>query len=127
MHFTLKTHRLIIAMLAMLFLVAAASLGQAGKSGIIGVVVQMGRPGPTRPNHGAPYYSGPLEVMRFSDGQLAGRTTSDEHGKFTITLPPGKYFITQSKPYLSRIHSDPITVEKGKFTSVKIIADNRMR
>jgi hypothetical protein len=127
MHFTLKTHRLIIAMLAMLFLVAAASLGQAGKSGISGVVEQMGRPGPTRPNHGARYYSGPLEVMRSSDGQLAGTTISDENGKFTITLPPGQYFITQSKPYLSRIHSNPITVEKGKFTSVKIIADNGMR
>jgi hypothetical protein len=62
-----------------------------------------------------------------SDGQLAGKTTSDESGKFTITLAPGKYFITQSDRSYSRIHSEPITVEKGKFTSVKISADNGMR
>lgn len=114
-------------MLAVLLLSPASSLCQTGNSGITGVVEQIGRPGPTRPTHGARYYSGPLEVMRSSDGHLAGATTSDENGKFTITLPPGKYFITQSKPYLSRIHSEPITVEKGKFTSVKITADNRMR
>jgi len=90
-------------------------------------VEERGRPGPTRPNDVPQYYSGPLEVMRISDGQLAGKTTSDEHGKFTIALEPGKYFITQTNPSRSRIHSEPITVEKGKFTSVKIDADNGMR
>lgn len=127
MHFTSKPYRLVIATLAVLLLGHGSSWCQTAKSGITGVVEQMGRPGPTRPNHGVPYYSGPLEVMRSSDGRLAGTTTSDKNGKFTITLPPGKYFITQNKPYLSRIHSDPIAVEKGKFTSVKIIADNGMR
>jgi len=65
--------------------------------------------------------------MHSADGKLAGTTSSDENGKFTISLPPGEYFITQSNPSYSRIHSEPITVEKGRFTSVKITADNGMR
>ncbi|HXA86756.1 MAG TPA: SpaA isopeptide-forming pilin-related protein [Candidatus Dormibacteraeota bacterium] len=97
------------------------------KSGITGVVVQIGTPGPSHPNDPPRYYKGPLEVMRSSDGQLAGTTTSDENGKFTVALAPGEYFITQTNPHLSRIHSEPIIVEKGKFTSVKIYADNGMR
>ena len=36
------------AVVAMLFLVPASSLSQSGKSGITGVVEQMGRPGPSR-------------------------------------------------------------------------------
>lgn len=127
MNLTSRAHMLMIAVVAVLFLVPASSLCQTGKSGITGVVEEMGRPGPSRPNDPPRYYSGPLEVMRSSDGQMAGKTTSDENGKFTITLEPGKYFITQSDRSYSRIHSEPITVEKGKFTSVKITADNGMR
>ena len=127
MKFTSRAYMLTTAVVAMLFLVPASSLSQSGKSGITGVVEQMGRPGPSRRDDPPRYYSGPLEVMRVSDGQLAGKTTSDESGKFTITLAPGKYFITQSDHSYSRIHSDSITVEKGKFTSVKISADNGMR
>jgi hypothetical protein len=127
MKFTSRAYVLTTAVVAMLFLVSASSSTETGKSGITGVVEQMGHPGPSRPNDPPQYYSGPLEVMRVSDGQLAGKTTSDESGKFTITLAPGKYFITQSDRSYSRIHSEPITVEKGKFTSVKISADNGMR
>jgi hypothetical protein len=127
MYLKSRAHMLMIAVVAMLFLVPASSLCQTGKSGITGVVEEMGRPGPTRPNDPPRYYSGPLEVMRVSDGQLAGKTTSDENGKFTIALEPGQYFITQTNPSRSRIHSEPITVEQGKFTSVKITADNGMR
>ena len=127
MNLTSRACLLIAAMVAVLFLVPASSLSQTGKSGITGVVEQMGRPGPSRRDDPPRYYSGPLEVMRVSDGQLAGTTSSDENGKFTIALAPGKYFITQSDRSYSRIHSEPITVEKGKFTSVKISADNGMR
>jgi hypothetical protein len=122
-----RAHVLIIAVVAVLLLVPALSLGQTGKSGITGLVEQMGHPGPTRSDDRPQYYKGPLEVMRMSDGQLAGTTTSDENGKFTIALAPGKYFITQSDRSYSRIHSEPITVEKGKFTAVKVTADNGMR
>jgi hypothetical protein len=122
-----RLRTLIMAVVAMLLLVPAASLGKSGKSGITGVVEQMGRPGPTRADDRPQYYEGPLEVMRVSDGQLAGTTTCDENGHFSIALAPGQYFITQSDRSYSRIHSEPITVEKGKFTSVKITADNGMR
>jgi hypothetical protein len=127
MTLTSRARIVIVAVVSMLFVVPASLLSQSGKNGITGVVEEMGRPGPTRPNDRARYYSGPLELMRVSDGQLAGKTTSDENGKFTIPLEPGKYFITQTNPSRSRIHSEPITVEKGKFTSVKITADNGMR
>ena len=66
---------------------------QTARSGITGVVIQVGHPGPS----------------------------------FTVSLPPGKYFITQSDPSLSRIHSEVFVVEKGKMTRVKIYADNGMR
>ncbi len=127
MTLTSSARIVIVAVVSMLFVVPTSLLSQSGKNGITGVVEEMGRPGPTRPNDVPRYYSGPLEVMRVSDGQLAGKTTSDENGKFTIALEPGQYFITQTNPSRSRIHSEPITVEKGKFTSVKITADNGMR
>jgi hypothetical protein len=118
---------LIIAMVALSLVPASSLLCQTGNSGITGVVFETGTPGPVRLGDPPRYYKGPLEVMRVSDRQLAGTTTSDENGKFTIALAPGKYFITQANPHLSRIHSEPITVENGKFTSVKIYADNGMR
>ncbi|HLK53097.1 MAG TPA: carboxypeptidase-like regulatory domain-containing protein [Candidatus Angelobacter sp.] len=118
---------LIIATFAMLVLAPASSLCQAGKSGISGVVVQIGHPGPSHHNDPPQYYKGPLEVMRAVDGHLATTTTSDENGKFSVSLPPGKYFIIQTNPVYSKVHSEPITVENGKFTFVKITADNGMR
>jgi hypothetical protein len=124
MHFTSKPHRLVIATLAVLLMGHGSSWCQTAKSGIAGVVVQIGHAGPSRAGQ---VYTGPLQVMRLSDGMLAGTTASDEKGKFTIALEPGKYFITQSDPRLSKIHSTPITVEKDKFTPVTIYADNRMR
>jgi hypothetical protein len=127
MHVNIKLHSVIVAIVALLFISPASSLCQTGKSGITGVVEERGRPGPTCPNDVPRYYSGPLEVMRVSDGKLAGKTSSDESGKFTIALKPGEYFVTQTDPSRSRIHSEPITVEKGKFTTVKIDADNGMR
>jgi len=116
-----------MSMVALLLLGSMSSQGQTGKSGITGVVVQVGRPGPSRAGDPPQYYKGPLAVMRSADQRLAGTTTSDENGKFTITLAPGDYFITQTDSRYSRIHSGPITVENGQFTSVKIYADNGMR
>lgn len=122
-----RRNMLIIATFAILVLVPASSLCQAGRSGISGVVVQIGRPGPSPHNDPPQYYKGPLEVMCAADGHLAATTTSDENGKFSVSLPPGKYFITQTNPVYSRVHSEPITVKNGTFTSVKITADNGMR
>jgi hypothetical protein len=127
MYFTAKPHMVMMSLVALLLLGSMSSRSQAGKSGIIGVVVQVGRPGPSRADDPPQYYKGPLSVMRSTDQHLAGTTTSDENGKFTIALAPGEYFITQTDPRYSRIHSDPIIVENGKFTSVKIYADNGMR
>jgi hypothetical protein len=100
---------------------------QTGKSGITGVVIQVGHPGPTRIGEPQRYYSGPLEVIRITDHQRVAMTHSDKNGSFTVTLPPGRYFITQSNPSLSRIHSEEISVEKDRMTAVKIYADNGMR
>jgi hypothetical protein len=127
MCFTSKPHMVIMSLVALLLLGSMSSRSQAGKNGITGVVVQVGRPGPSRPDDPPQYYKGPLAVMRCVDQHLVGTTTSDENGKFTIALAPGEYFITQTDPRYSRIHSDPITVENGKFTSVTIYADNGMR
>lgn len=88
---------------------------ETGKSGIAGVVLQVGRAGPTRINDQPKYYKGPLEIIRISDGQLAGTTSSDEDGKFSISLPPGKYFITQTNRNYSKVRSKPITVENGNL------------
>ena len=100
---------------------------QTGKSGITGVVIQVGHPGPTRIGEPTRYSSGPLEVVRTSDHQRVATTRSDNSGAFSVALPPGRYFITQSNPSLSRIQTEAIVVEKGKMTAVKIYADNGMR
>lgn len=88
--------------------------------------MQLGHAGPSHVGDPPQIYKGLLEVMRVSDGKLAGTTASDEKGNFTIALAPGEYFITQNNPR-PQIHSKPIAVEKGKFTSVIIYADNGMR
>jgi hypothetical protein len=100
---------------------------QTAKSGITGVVIQVGHPGPTRAGEPPSYYTGPLEVIRMADKQRVATTKSDKNGAFTVELPPDSYFITQSDPRLSRIYSEVIVVEKGKMTRVKLYADNGMR
>lgn len=117
-----------VASLFLLFPATSPSQAtQATKTGITGVVIQIGHAGPTRAGEPTQYYKGPLEVMRSTDKSLAATATSDENGRFTVLLPQGEYFITQSNRRYSRIHSPDITVEEGKLTEVKIYADNGMR
>lgn len=97
------------------------------KSGITGVVIQVGHPGPSRAGDPPSYYSGPLEVVRVDDQRQVATAHSNKNGEFVVKLPPGSYFITQSDRSLSWIRSQEIVVEEGKMTSVKIYADNGMR
>ena len=127
MHLSARPWPPIACVVAGLLLLPPTSPGQADKSGITGVVIQTGHAGPTRAGDPTRYYKGPLEVMRSTDKSLAANADSDENGRFTVLLPQGKYFITQSNRRYSRIHSQDITVEEGKLTEVKIYADNGMR
>lgn len=122
-----RPSQLVLYVVSVFLLFPGTSLGQADKSGITGVVIQIGHAGPTRAGEPTQYYKGPLEVMRSADKSLAATATSDENGRFTVFLPQGKYFITQSDRRYSRIHSPDIMVEEGKLTEVKIYADNGMR
>jgi hypothetical protein len=101
-------------------------------SGIKGVIVATGNcPGPQRKDDtscGPRPYQGPLAVKLKSDDKIVATISSDSKGKFSIGLPPGTYFITQSgESRYPLIHSDDIVVTKHKFTAVNLTADLGMR
>jgi hypothetical protein len=116
-----------IAGFVSLLLLSATLIGQAAKSGITGVVIQIGHGGPTRVGEPPHYYQGPMEVIRASDKSQVAAASSDKDGRFTVDVPPGTYRIVHNDPTHSRIGSPDIVVEKGKFTAVQIYADNGMR
>lgn len=101
-------------------------------SGIKGVIAATGNcPGPQRKDDtscGPRPYQGALAVKLKSGDKVVATISSDSQGKFSIALPPGTYFITQSgESRYPLIHSDDIVVAKHKFTSVNLTADIGMR
>ena len=100
-------------------------------SGIRGTVVLTGNcPGPQRAGESCPPrpYEGKLAIRNASDQQVVTTTTTNGKGQFKVTVPPGKYVVTQSpKTRYPLIHSPEVVVEKNKFTSVQIQGDLGMR
>lgn len=113
-------------MLAALLLGAITLPAQSGKSGITGVVIQIGHAGPTRTDV-TRYYQGPMEIVRVSDKRQVATARSDKNGRFYVELPPGTYRIVHQDPIHSKVQSLEIVVERGKFTDVKVYADNGLR
>lgn len=103
----------------------------SGKTGIEGtVLLGPGCPGPVRLDRPCPdqMYKGAMVIKRVSDGKTVAQTETDNNGRFRVTLPPGRYFISNVPgPAYPRIHSSEIVVHRNRFTKVELHADTGMR
>jgi Prealbumin-like fold domain len=110
-----------------------ASTGQtpsAGQSGIEGVItISPANPGPTRVGAAA---SMPLANATFAVEKNNGEVTSfttDDQGRFRVSLPPGHYRIslTGRKSSIGRFGPFEADVAPGKITSVQWECDSGIR
>jgi carboxypeptidase family protein len=127
-----RFRNLLIA-LGLLLMAVCASTGQtpsAGQSGIEGVItISPANPGPTRVGAAA---SMPLANATFAVEKNNGEVTSfttDDQGRFRVSLPPGHYRIslTGRKSSIGRFGPFEADVAPGKITSVQWECDSGIR
>jgi hypothetical protein len=125
----LHRHRagLLIASVALLTVMSGTS--QAADSGIEGVIsVSPSRPGPQRVDEPskAPVANTAFVVQK-GEEKVASFTT-DAHGHFQVSLPPGHYIITRTDPgaRIGHWHFEADVVA-GKMAAVDWTGDSGMR
>ena len=110
-----------------------ASVGQtpsAGESGIEGIItISPANPGPSRIDAAA---SMPLANTTFAVEKNNGEVTSfttDEQGRFRVSLPPGHYKISLKgrKSSIGRFGPFETDVAPGKMTNVQWECDSGIR
>jgi hypothetical protein len=99
-----------------------------GDAGIFGSV----QAGPTCPveQENSPCPDRPVtdaEVTATQDGTVAGRTTTDEEGKFRLRLRPGTYDVTASSRSVMACDTQRIVVNERQYTPVRITCDTGIR
>ena len=109
-----------------LFMVAALALSACGNSptpspsptihsGVQGVSLIVGGPAPGDPR---PEPGTRVAVHRGSlDGPLVTQTRADAHGKFSVTLEPGRYTLVQIS---DAAMPKSVTVSPNEYASVKL-------
>ena len=110
--------------------VSTGQTPSAGESGIEGVItISPANPGPTRIGAAA---SMPLAKSTFAvetnDNEVTSFTT-DEQGRFRVSLPPGHYKISLKgrKSSIGRFGPFEADVAPGKMTSVQWECDSGIR
>ena len=102
----------------------------ATKSGINGQAwISPACPGPVRLDRECPDrpYQGYLWVLD-GNGSLIAELTTDAEGRFRVSLPPGRYTITQVEgTSLPALPPQPVTVTAGQFSEVELVLDSGMR
>ena len=127
----MKDCRRLAALLGLVFMSCSGCHGESSPSslsGIEGVIsVSPSRPGPAR--EGVPN-SAPLANASFAveneKGAVASFTTDDQ-GKFHISLGPGHYSIKLTGQRIRRCGPFEADVAAGKMTSVQWQCDSGMR
>jgi hypothetical protein len=114
---------LIITLLLALTVLASASCGTRPEpSGVQGKAWSAGGPypGTARPDSsaGIVLHAGDLQ------GEIVAKTTADASGAFKIDLPPGTYAFVVG-PTFAITHAETVTVEPGKFVTVRLQSDMR--
>ena len=63
------------------------------------------------------------------EGVAVARVTTDQHGKFTVTLPPGTYDlqVPGAKPYPTQQRPQQVTVVAGQTVQIQIMLDTGIR
>ncbi|TAL71697.1 MAG: carboxypeptidase regulatory-like domain-containing protein [Rhodanobacter sp.] len=113
------------------FVMASPTMAAHGATGLDGTVsVSPARPGPQ--HIGAPSVA-PLAKMvvrvRRSDGHEVAHATSDDQGRFTVSVPVGTYdvVVDVQGAALPRCPVTPARVRDGQLTRVQIVCDSGMR
>jgi hypothetical protein len=108
---------------------------EEGTSGIEGEV----RLGPTCPGQRVPpgedncadkLYQAEFELLDFHGTTVVREFSSDEQGKFKISVPAGEYMIRnkdQTQPFPTCGKTGTIPVESEEFTSVIVFCDTGIR
>lgn len=98
---------------------------QTGTEGVISV--SPSHPGPTREGiaNSAPLANVSFEVA--NDKQVISSFTTDQQGRFRISLGPGHYIIRQKDRTIRRCGPFEVDVAAGKMTSVQWQCDSGMR
>ena len=103
-----------------------AKSARPGGTGIEGRVVAVGAPavriGWTPP----PFEHVCTIIITDSMEQAVREVRTDAKGRFTIPLPPGKYFLRVRESMLSK-YGAPVEVRKGKMTHADARFDNGVR
>ena len=128
----MRFRKLLIAfgVIAMAVCASAEQTPSGGESGIEGVItISPANPGPTRDD--APG-SVPLANATFAVEKNNGEVTSfttDDQGRFRVSLPPGHYKISMKERKSSIGHFGPFDtdVAPGKMTTVQWECDSGIR
>jgi hypothetical protein len=120
-----------LPLLVLLALAACRTLGAA--EGVLEGIVLKGPlcPGPVRIGHPCPDrpFSALFHVLD-PDGKEAARFTSDEKGRFRVTLAPGRYTVVPDPSAHfpeSPFNRKAVAIEAGKTTAVELHFDTGMR
>jgi hypothetical protein len=125
----------VLASLGLVCLIGLSACGGGSSggdltSGIQGVVQagptcpveQMGSPCPDEP------VPGTVRAVSVSDVGIIGQTTTDQRGRFRLSLEPGTYIVTATAAH-GALTPVPVTVEvkAGVFAEVTLEADTGIR
>jgi hypothetical protein len=83
---------------------------------------------PPVPPCDGPYPHYEITVYRTSDETIVATTSSDENGKYTISLNPGNYVIyTQNGLFEDDVAANQVTITSGKTTILDLTIDTGIR
>jgi hypothetical protein len=126
-----RFHNLLIAF-AFIVMAVCVSTGQtpsAGESGIEGeITIAPAKPGPTRIGAAASPLAKTTFAVEKNNGEVSSFTT-DERGRFRVSLPPGHYeiLLKERKSSIGRFGPFEADVAPGKMTNVQWECDSGIR
>jgi len=119
---------LLVIFMLPLFLASAQNPSATAGTGIEGVItISPAHPGPTKENEPN---SAPVANVAFaveSDKGVATSFTTDEQGRFRVSLAPGHYTVRVKEGRIRRCGPFSVDVGSGKMTTVEWRCDSGMR
>jgi hypothetical protein len=126
-----KKFLLLAALVATMASCGGTDTSSSGSSGIEGRVVigpscaaeQQGSPCPAEP------YEAELQIVRADTNEVVTDVRSDSDGRFSVSVPPGRYIIRSAEGETSIPSLKPIavTVPADDFAQAQVVFDSGIR